>query len=255
VTELNAFPDHFSKVAARYAASRPAYPAELYEFVARTSPATRRVWDCATGTGQAAIGLSKLFSEVFATDASAEQLRNSSPGGNIKYSVQRAERTDFPDRYFDAVTVAQALHWFSLDDFKREIDRVLLPEGVLIVWTYGFFQIAPEIDDVLREELIVPVAPYWPPETAITLTGYADVEFPFEAIDVPEMSMQLSWNLTEFLGYLSTWSAANKFIAIHGPGLFERVAAALASVWGDSNEPRIVEMDFFVRGWRKPLSG
>jgi methylase of polypeptide subunit release factors len=49
--------DHFSQVAVAYASFRPRYPDELFSTLVQHSPATRRVWDCATGSGQAAIGL------------------------------------------------------------------------------------------------------------------------------------------------------------------------------------------------------
>ena len=29
------------------------------------------------------------------------------------------------------------IHWFDLDAFKKEVDRMLKPHGVLAVWGYG----------------------------------------------------------------------------------------------------------------------
>jgi len=62
------------------------------------------------------------FSEVQATDVSAHRA-NAIPETNVHYSVQPAEATNFPDAYFDAVIVAQALHWFDLDQFWVEVNR------------------------------------------------------------------------------------------------------------------------------------
>ena len=37
----------------------------------------------------------------------------------------------------NAVTVAQALHWFDLDQFYTEVRRVSTPDGVLVISFYN----------------------------------------------------------------------------------------------------------------------
>ena len=61
------FHDYFSDHSKLYASARPTYPEELFGFVASIAPARERVWDCATGNGQAAVGLARYFAEVEAT--------------------------------------------------------------------------------------------------------------------------------------------------------------------------------------------
>lgn len=73
------FKDHFSGHARAYAQYRPRYPFALYEFLAATSPDTTCAWDCATGNGQVAIGLSSLFDRVIASDASEPQIAAAEP--------------------------------------------------------------------------------------------------------------------------------------------------------------------------------
>jgi hypothetical protein len=51
------FTDHFGSVAGAYAHYRPTYPAPLFAWLAAVAPARQRAWDCATGTGQAAVAL------------------------------------------------------------------------------------------------------------------------------------------------------------------------------------------------------
>src|SRR5205085_8056471 len=130
--------------------SRPTYPDELFRLLAGWAPAVDRVWDCATGNGQAAIGLARHFRQVEATDASAEQIANAVPTDRVTYSVQPAERTSFPDASFDAVSVAQALHWFDFDRFNAEVRRVLRPRGVILVTSYGWSHVSPGFDAELK---------------------------------------------------------------------------------------------------------
>src|SRR5205085_529098 len=68
------FHDHFSEDARRYARSRPTYPDALFALLARVAPGRKAAWDCATGNGQAALGLARHFAYVEATDASAQQI-------------------------------------------------------------------------------------------------------------------------------------------------------------------------------------
>ena len=122
-----AFADHFSEKSDLYAAARPTYPGILFRSIAGQSPGRERAWDCATGNGQAAVGLARHFAHVEATDASAEQIANAIAAPNVRYSVQPAESTSFAAASFDAITVAQARHWFDLDRFHAEVRRVLRP--------------------------------------------------------------------------------------------------------------------------------
>ena len=250
MSEPHEFQDHFSGVAASYAASRPAYPPELYAFVARSAPATQRAWDCATGNGQAAVGLSEYFDEVHGTDASPQQIENAMPRPNISYSVQLSENTVFADDHFDAVTIAQALHWFDLDKFASELSRVLRPAGVTVAWTYGFFNVEERIDEIVRAYFFEPIEPFWPEESELAWSGYSGLELPFAPIDTPEFDLTFRWNLTELIGYLSTWSALNRYIEQHGSGLIGQLTERMAAVWVDPDQKRTIDMDFYVRAWR-----
>ena len=85
------FKDHFSQQAADYAKFRPQYPRELFEFVAANSPDDELAFDCATGNGQAALGLSEFFRQVVAPDASAKQIESAQPDDRVQYRVATAE--------------------------------------------------------------------------------------------------------------------------------------------------------------------
>src|SRR5262245_31315897 len=102
--------DLFSKQANIYAAFRPTYPKELYDFIFSRVEKNHKAWDCATGNGQVAGYLANYFDKVYATDISQQQLDNAVKRDNITYSVSPGEKTSFEDQQFDLITVAQALH-------------------------------------------------------------------------------------------------------------------------------------------------
>ena len=75
------FPDHFSD---RYEAFRPTYPETLFAYLASLVPSHDLAWDCATGNGQAALGLTPHFDAVVATDASPQQIAQARPHPKVR---------------------------------------------------------------------------------------------------------------------------------------------------------------------------
>ncbi|HET6821827.1 MAG TPA: class I SAM-dependent methyltransferase, partial [Anaerolineales bacterium] len=143
------FEDHFSGHSEKYAQSRPRYPDEVYAYLASIAPGRSLAWDCGTGSGQAAIGLAKHFDNVYATDASAEQISHAYLHENVEYHAEPAEHVSLRDTSVDLVTVAVAIHWFNFDEFYREVKRVLKLDGILAAWTYNAVEISPEIDSLV----------------------------------------------------------------------------------------------------------
>src|SRR5437016_1337123 len=112
--------DLFSGHGKQYAAFRPTYPKELYDFIYSHVSNFENAWDVGTGNGQVARELSKQFDCVSATDISATQLENAFKAKNIFYEIA-GEQTSFSSNSFDLICVAQAIHWFSREKFYREV--------------------------------------------------------------------------------------------------------------------------------------
>src|SRR5687767_7376087 len=105
--------DNFSNHAAIYAAFRPVYPGEMYDFLLALVSERNRAWDCGCGNGQVAGVLSDHFNQVDATDISQKQLDHAIKKPNINYQLAPAEKVDIAPASIDLVTVAQAIHWFN----------------------------------------------------------------------------------------------------------------------------------------------
>jgi len=52
--------------------------------------------------------------------------------------LSAAESLPVEDNSVTLIQVATALHWFDLDKFYRECDRVLVPGGVVAAFCYAF---------------------------------------------------------------------------------------------------------------------
>ncbi len=244
------FPDHFSGHASDYAAHRPRYPAALYRWIASQAPGRDLVWDAATGSGQAAVALTDHFSAVHATDASAKQLAAATPHQRVRYACEPAERCSLADASVDAVTVAQALHWFDHERFFAEAVRVLKPEGLFVAWCYELLSVDPAVDAAIVRFYEGAIGPYWPPQRRHIEVGYRDIALPFPERAAPEFAMTMDWDREALLAYLGTWSAVRRHDADTGARALDSVQQELAAIW-PVGERRRVRFPLSLRSGRR----
>lgn len=245
------FSDHFSSLSAAYAVHRPGYPDRLFDLLAELPRRRALVWDCATGSGQAALALARHFERVIATDASTAQVRSGASHPRVCYGVAQAEAVPFRSSAFDLITVAQALHWLELPVFYAEARRLLAPGGAVAVWTYGRQQVdGGPIDAAVDHYYDTIVGPYWPPERRWVETGYRTLRFPFAEVPVAAPPMTARWNLDELLGYIGTWSATARYRSSTGIDPLPDLAERLAAHWGNRLDRRQVEWPLSVRAGR-----
>lgn len=136
--------------AADYERGRPGYPPELVELLTAELPVRpgTRVCDLAAGTGKLSRVLAAVGAEVVAVEPAPEMRRvlaATCPGVEVLEGT--AEHLPLEDCSVDAVTVAQAFHWFDPALALTEIHRVLPPGGGLaLVWN-----LRDETEDWVRE--------------------------------------------------------------------------------------------------------
>jgi ubiquinone/menaquinone biosynthesis C-methylase UbiE len=228
------FKDHFSKQAADYAKFRPRYPKEFFRWLGSIAPGTEVAWDCATGSGQAAVELAQVFQRVVATDASEKQIANAERHPRIEYRVATAEDCGIESASVDLVTVAQALHWFDLERFYAEVRHVLKPRGVIAATAYKLATVSPPIDAVVNRYYSETVGKYWPAERVL-VERFEELPFPFAGIKSPPFEMVAEWSVDQLLGYLRTWSATQRFIAAENRDPLGEVEAELRQFWGEQS--------------------
>lgn len=243
--------DLFSSHAKQYAQFRPVYPTELYDFIYRHVKNYDTVWDCGTGNGQAARALSAQFKKVLATDISAKQIQNAYVAENIFYSIA-SEQSSFADSSVDLITVAQAAHWFNMELFSHEAKRVSKPDGIVAVWGYGLLKISPDIDPFISHFYYDVIGPYWDQDRRHIDEHYKNIYFPFQEIQTPAFNISISWTLAELEGYITTWSAVQKYFATHQHHAVPDLIAAIKPHWKD--EPMAVNFPLFLKlgspGWK-----
>ncbi len=238
----------FKEQADSYSLFRPTYPAELFEWLASVTPGTGTAVDCATGNGQAAIALTKYFDKVIAADIHAEQLDKAIRDSKIQYILAPAEKLPLKDNSTDLITVACGVHWFQRDKFYDEVKRILKSDAIIAVWTY----IWPTTGSVLVDQVLIDLkerilAPYWPPESKLYLSGYRNLEFPFDEIEPPKFSIKCYWGASELFGFIETWSVFQRYKREQTGSILENIKQSLDNAW-QSEPPRIpIELPLYFR--------
>ena len=94
---------------------------------------------------------------------------------------------------------------------------------------------------------------YWPPERRHVENGYRDLPFPFEPIsDVPRFTMRLDWTLAQYLAYLRSWSASQKYQRETGRDALTGLVDDFTAAWGDPALTRSVSWPLSLRAGRTP---
>lgn len=240
----------FSPLAADYAASRPSYPDELYDWVASEVTSHRLAWDCATGNGQAAIHLVERFERVIATDVSEAQLAQAFRHPRIDYRQASAEESGLERVSVDVVTVAAAAHWFDSARFLAEVERVLRPGGLLVVWTYHVGRVGEPFDEILGPFYFELLAPYFEPGARLVDGGYADLPLSGEPVDPPRFEAVAHWRFEDMRRFVASWSGARTFQNRHGEDPFERIREPLSVLWTDPDERLPLRFPLHVKARR-----
>jgi len=245
------FNDLFSDNSEAYKQFRPTYPQELFAYLSSISKHHQTAWDCATGTGQSAVSLSNYYSKIIATDASASQIKNAEKKQGVVYQIATAENSHIDTGSIDLITVAQAFHWFNVDEFAEEVNRVLKDNGIIAIWTYNLLSIRENLDKEIIYLYKTILGEHWPEERKMVEKGYKNVQLPFTEIKAPSFNLSAHWNLSQLIGYLCTWSATKKYKEKFGTNPVEEVYNNIADAWGDPENVLQIKWLLSIKVWKK----
>lgn len=243
--------DKFSKQSEAYKKFRPTYPDALYRELLKWVQKRDCCWDCGTGNGQVASALSPYFRTVCATDISQKQIQYAGNRDNIVFKVERAENTSFADNQFDLITVAQAIHWFDITAFQKEVRRVAKTGCLLAVWGYGLLRVSPAVDELMDYFYKEVVGSYWDKERRHIDASYKTIDLDFQSISIDsDFAITVQWDLNHLQGYLNTWSSVQNYVERNdGENPVDDLMERLSPVWGKT-ELKNVNFPIFIKASR-----
>lgn len=128
--------ENFTGKAEAYAKGRPGYPNAAIEYICSLVPQDAVFADIGAGTGKFTVALAERGYSVFAIEPNVDMRRQLAitlaPYANVSIMEGTAEATSLSDGSVDILTIAHVLHWFNLDAFRAECNRIVKPGGLVI---------------------------------------------------------------------------------------------------------------------------
>jgi SAM-dependent methyltransferase len=145
--------ERFSRVADDYARYRPRYSPGLIDFLHRTCGLGLEhvIADIGCGTGLLSEHFLENGNRVFGVEPNdamrtyAEKRLGANP--LFRSVVGTAEATTLADKSVDFISVGQAFHWFNPEPTRQEFERILKPDGwVVLVWNFIQYDASPFLE-------------------------------------------------------------------------------------------------------------
>ncbi|MCP4303416.1 MAG: class I SAM-dependent methyltransferase [bacterium] len=182
----------FGRTSADFEQYRPGFPADFFDRLESQGwiQHGHRAADLGTGTGSLALGFAGLGLVVTGLDIAPELLevarhKADQAGLAASFVVGQAEATGFDTSAFDLVSAGQCWWWFDADETIREVQRILIPGGRLLICSFSYLALPGNVAG-RTEDLILHHNPGWPragwrgihPEQvrALDIAGFSEVE-------------------------------------------------------------------------------
>ncbi|XP_067892067.1 putative methyltransferase DDB_G0268948 isoform X1 [Heterodontus francisci] len=209
--------------------------------------------DVGCGSGQSSRGLASYFEKVVGIDMSGAQIEEAKKldrPDNVSYRVGLAEELEFEDGSVDLVTVGVAAHWFNMETFMKEVDRILKPKECIALYCYrGPYVLhnddCSEDPNQIVQDLFITLTPYQSKATKIVLNEYKEI---FDAITFPDKEraediyVKFKMPVSGIIGFLKSLSFYQAYLRKdpeNAKASLERTEQRLLKAMGVSSETAV----------------
>ena len=130
----------FATTVALYEELRPPYPPSFFREVAQRLALGKQhaLIDLGTGPGLLALGFAPYVGRIVGVDPEPAMLaaaKKAAERASQAFTLIEGKAEDLPDDVgsFDVVTIGRALHWMDRDATLARLERLVAPEGVILV--------------------------------------------------------------------------------------------------------------------------
>ncbi|XP_065286253.1 putative methyltransferase DDB_G0268948 isoform X2 [Dermacentor albipictus] len=225
-----------------YAKFRPTAPQafveEIMKFVKVHVSDFNLAVDAGCGPGISTTALAPYFKKVHGYDTSEAQIAEAKALNkfeNVYFCVSPAEKIPEKNESVQLITVMQAVHWFNLDAFYKEVKRVLVPHGVLELGGYlipkPVSKDQKRMDSIIQNEIYMgAMKKYWEPVRHIVDSMYRDIPPAFEDhVRIEGIEECKVRTVADYVNYTKTWSAYQLFLKKE-PSEAEKLTRKLMSI-------------------------
>ncbi|KAJ9580802.1 hypothetical protein L9F63_024018 [Diploptera punctata] len=233
--------------------------------------------DIGCGGGQSTEILAPYFERVIGFDPNDTQVLTATRKNkfrNIIYRLGNAEQIDCEDNSVQLVTTCQACHWFDLPKFFAEVDRVLVPGGVIALYGYALPQPicrGKQLSHIINKFYCETLGDFvFPQSKMVYLDKYRSPEFnniPFVAEPLVRDEFEHvvpSASVSDLVGYANSWSGFQNFkkqvgaeIATEELNNFQSEIMSATEVEGDAADIHLnIQYTYFLlMGRKSPSAG
>jgi len=130
----------FATTVALYEELRPPYPADFFRTVAQRLSFGKEhtLIDLGTGPGLLALGFAPYVGRIVGVDPEPAMIaaaREAAERASVDLTLVEGRAEDLPADLgsFDVVTIGRALHWMDRDAVTARLDRLVAPDGTILV--------------------------------------------------------------------------------------------------------------------------
>ncbi|XP_002737262.1 putative methyltransferase DDB_G0268948 [Saccoglossus kowalevskii] len=276
-------PDNFFRgpeMSGAYIKLRPDYPPELaqyiIDFLSKTPGPRNFLVDVGCGSGQSTLMMLSYFERLLGVDLSPDQIKcakQSEFPDNVDFTVGSCGNIPVESGTVDLITAGTAIHWFDLDEFFPEVERVLRPGGCLAIYSYLETDIecddaekTQELKRILRkveDDILENNRPdQWGVSWEVLKSRFKDLRLPFEESQRGTMfSIKKSTSVAKFVQLVKTYSESKEFMRRNSEfakQTFDQLQKDLMSVVGNGKPPEDACITYilpvFTALARKPLA-
>ena len=209
--------------AALYAKFRPDYPQKIMDAICLF--ATKHginlkaglALDIACGSGQSTFPLADLTKKCIGVDISSAQINSanerkaSEKRDDIEFMVADAHSLPFEDDHFDLITCASAWHWLDPKKACAEVPRVLKKPGCLAVYCLSYFALSDAKCNEHLQHFFDELNGFYHPKGKLIKDHYRNAELPFPVLERHDMSVPMTFKVSELTGFLQTFPSYRTF--------------------------------------------
>ncbi|KAK2712445.1 hypothetical protein QYM36_011212, partial [Artemia franciscana] len=208
--------------------------------------------DFGCGSGQNTNTIAPYFFRVVGLDISEAQIleaRKKSPRENAEFMVSPAEAAPFSSSSAQLVTSCVACHWFNLPNFYKEVERLLVKNGVAAFYAYTLPSIvdhekAEELNEALCDVIHGSLGRYWGDGIRHLENHYKEIDVPFSKEVVRESFISKSdKSLSDVVAMVTTFSAYQTMKRIEGneavEAMTEKFQKSLGYITSPDNDPHM----------------